>query len=256
MVSTLPAVSAASTATSVDMIVQVVPRAYYSTNLGPQMAAGTVGSTMAILNLGPPTDFITSVAYRCRCLAACLKWIPTGPPLSRTGSVCVGYSPTSVVSYGYSYNSGQIRALSLKTYPASSDHTFEVRWLPTMLDTGFNALGSASVDDAASSAMFIGLSGVDAVGGIANGYFELTAVWEWGPPATTGVAPAPMAPPDFDINAHQSTIGDIGEYLTTGMRNFGEGVRRGVRAASGMAAMAGLVSGAIYGARRNTIRAG
>jgi len=55
---------------------------------------------------------------------------------------------------------------------------------------------------------------------LANGFVELTVIWEWIPNAVsgTGLATAPKAPMPFNTQQVLSTISDLGAFLFEGAR--------------------------------------
>lgn len=216
----------AGTIFSADALFQVTPRVYLSNSVGPQYGAAPSGGTLNINNQNPPTNFITATAARWRPLAACIKWIPNGPYQSRQGTVSMGYSASSKVNNGVSGTALAYQGMSLETSPNGSQ-AHEIRWLPAAIDQNWigatNAGSVPSVDDVDGASMYVVLKGCDAtqINGTQwtfNGYFEVTTVWEWEPPAASGGTALPTPPPPFTISEHQSTIGDIGGFLLRGVR--------------------------------------
>lgn len=207
-----------------DYVFQVTPAVYLATNVGPQASAMAAGGTGTIGNLSPPTNFVTTTAQKWRCLAMCLKWIPNGPYAARAGTVSLGYAASSVLTATTSTTSAALRAKCLETAGnGSKEHA--IRWIPNANDqnwVGANVPTTPGQDEWDGASCFIALSGVDATSTAGasplNGYFEVTAIWEWQPAQATNMAVAPVPPPAFTINQHQSTIGNIARYLLDGVR--------------------------------------
>lgn len=188
------------------------------------------------------TNFVTNggAVKRYRPIAACVKYITNAPVTVRQGVIGVGYSPGMIYKVNDTPTAAQILSECQHTVPNGMSIP-EVRWLPTAVDENFTDVLVGN--NTAAGSVYFALKDVDgtAVSGTAataNGYFELTTVWEWVPNVTTGACVAPKAPLPYTSQAVLATIGDMGAYLFHGVRAVGAGVVRGmvqegVRYASG-----------------------
>lgn len=180
---------------------------------------GTAGTLQSVLL----NNFVTNnaVVRTYRPVAACLKWVPTGPISSRAGVVGRGYAPSKVLQVtaggvAVNYLSGTM----VQDPNGSVPH--EVTWLPSFGDERFGGNGDANIAGAGSCQLV--LLGVDAFyDGTANtypnGYVEMTVVWEWEPElgvssaTPSGITPstAPMSP--YTLQQVLSGIRDVGRFV-------------------------------------------
>lgn len=179
------------------------------------------------------TGYITnSVVRRFRPVACCLKWLPSGPYNSRQGLVALGYSAGRFFDPAVTTSSNQVIQNSMDL-AGNGTRMHEIRWLPTEADQDWTTTADASTSTTfEGGGVFISLSGVDATGSSAttaniNGRIEITTVYEW-QPSQLGPAQAPMAPPAFTIQQHQSSIGDLGAFLLEGIRRGGSALGQGM----------------------------
>lgn len=186
------------------------------------------GGAMPVFGNGGLNNMIVSntVVSRYRPIAACAKWIPTGPYTNRQGSVGLGYSPGQPFLAGSAISINTAIVETQRICPNGSE-VHEVRWLPTAVDENFTDI--VANNNTAAGTMIIALRGVDAVyntttNANANGYVDLTVVWEWVPARSQGTAPAPRAPLPYTSQQVLSTIGDMGAYLFQGIRAAGPGL--------------------------------
>jgi len=206
-----------------DVIFQLSPRLFLASTVGPQAGGALAGSTITVANLNPPaSNFVYTTAQKWRAVAACLKWVPTGPHGTRAGVVSLGYSPSLQIGGGSTQTANSIRSSAMETAPNGSI-AHEVRWLPAAADQNWGGAGSNSSDDQAGAVVFASLSNIDSqytttTNIVALGYFECTVIWEWAPATAGSLTVMPVPPPAFTINEHQSTIGSMGDYLLRGIR--------------------------------------
>lgn len=190
------------------------------------LVCGSVGSTFTnVAQLGFSGTFLdNTVVKQYRCLAACLKWIPTGPIQTRQGYVSLGYTAASPVNSGDTVTAGTVAQFAnngLERQPnGSSDH--EIRWIPNPADEQF--LPNPTNPTNTNSSINIALVGVDAIYTgtttvTLNGVLELTLIVEWLPQGSQGLSTAPEPNLPFTSQYYQSTIRDIGSFLLTGARN-------------------------------------
>jgi len=173
-----------------------------------------------------------------RPVSFCLKWVPTGPVVKRSGMVALGYSAGAVKDNGSNasiQNIGSLAATALERCTnGSSAH--EIRFLPTPADEQYDIGSLVSSPYRNAATLFCVLANTDGVATNAttvalNGFFELTGVFEWLPEGSSSVSTAPQPPPPFTSQEYQSTISDIGDFLLRGVRSatelVGQGLARG-----------------------------
>jgi len=90
---------------------------------------------------------------------------------------------------------------------------------------------NTNVNQSGGGTISLVLKNVDAIATtttslLANGFVELTVIWEWTPSAVTGtgLSSAPKAPMPFNSQQVLSTISDLGAYLFEGVRAVSGGV--------------------------------
>lgn len=164
----------------------------------------------------------TSTVRRFRAVAACIKWIPTGPYSKRSGEVGSGYVAGQAVSTGGAWAASNAMSQCLKRAPnGSCPH--EARWLPTIVDSEFVTV---SFSDARGGTVFLAGLGVDGVqsttNGVLNGYVEVTTIWEWEPVAdnsagTSSINVTPTPPAPFTLNDYLPRIKNIGAFVADGI---------------------------------------
>lgn len=198
-------------------------------------------------NFGYSNNFIcTSTVARYRPVAACVKWLPSGPYTSRQGIVSSGVQPGNSIASLSTVTVTAARALCQRFSPNGSEQ-HEVRWLPTAVDENFTTT-TASVNSGAASMLFV-LAGVDGTADgtnvTFNGSFEVTIVWEWTPASTTssGLSTTVKSPNPFTSQQVMSTISDMGAYVFEGLRTVAA-QNPGLMSA-GVTAAAGVLSGGV-----------
>jgi hypothetical protein len=125
-----------------------------------------------------------------------------------------------VTAGAFTGNVGTITAEVQKQAPNGSE-MHEVRWLPTAVDENFTNT-QASVNTGAGTILFA-LRGVDGTNtsttaGQANGFFQISTVWEWVPTGTIGLSVAPRPPIPFNTQQVLGSIRDFGAYIFHGIR--------------------------------------
>lgn len=173
-------------------------------------------------SIGFVQNFITSNAAvkRARPVAACVKWMPSGPYTSRQGFVCMGYSPGSQFVVGDSVTYANLASNS-QYLCSNGSEPHEVRWLPTAADENFTNNTQTNYSGGTVTIVLRAVDGTatSATAATLNGSFEVTTVWEWEPiTGVGGVAQAPRAPLPYTSQAVLSTISDLGAYIFQGVR--------------------------------------
>jgi hypothetical protein len=119
----------------------------------------------------------------------------------------------------------------------------EVRWLPSFQDQEFTSTIAPNVNGVGT--MLATLSGVDGTFYVtnswtANGYFEVTTVWEWTPAYANSTAIPISAPPSrSSLQQILSSVGDLGRFVYGRMPAVGErlltaGITAGARRGAGL----------------------
>lgn len=210
-------------------ILQYTPSSYgFNTGVTQGASSSSTGVVVNFANT-QPGNFMGNafVVKKYRPVAACLKWIPTGPYSTRQGVVGLGYAAGRVFDTAGT-PTGQSVLQSAMSQQANGSVAHEIRWLPTTADQVFSSVvtdGSGiSYEGGCVFASLVNIDSValNATSWVAQGYFEITTIWEWVPrndnAANGSLTTAPRPPPPFSINDHQSTITDIGQYLLYGLR--------------------------------------
>lgn len=209
-----------------DAYVSIIPSSY--TANGFMWGCGAIASSMPVqLNDVTSTNFIgNSFVKRFRPVAACVKWVPTGPYADRQGSVGLAYSVGQPLDVGNTSTANSMLTGCTRIAPNGSE-MHEVRWLPSAADENFSNASSTIRNGGAATVV---LSSVDAVAAsttswVVNGYVEVTGVWEWTPSLTgaSGIAVNPQAPLPYTTQQLLATIGNMGDYIFRGVRSAGYG---------------------------------
>lgn len=150
-----------------------------------------------------------------RPVAACMKWIPTGPVMERSGLISTGYVLDEVdTTTAVSTDVERWMTLCTKTVSNTGNGSIpEVRWIPSgpedvefrtqnvtyNADTGTSLLVGRSIDFASGTISYC------------NGTIEVTVVWEWVPHAGSGVV-APIQA--GSRNTMQQVLGSVGNLMS------------------------------------------
>lgn len=178
--------------------------------------------------------FLQNAAVRSfRPVAACAKWVPTGAISTRAGMVSLGYSQGAVKDAGNAATPADLLLFaqdSLERCPNGSGQ-HEIRWIPCPPDESYST-PSTSLQYQGVGTMMVSAIGVDCVYNstttvVANGYLEISMVYEWVPNATAGLSTSPECPPSFTSQQYQASLGDLGRFLLSGARQVGGAIGRG-----------------------------
>lgn len=178
------------------------------------------GTSFTLSNNVALSNFVTNpnVVRTYRPIAACLRWVPSGPIGARAGVVGMGYSPARTYESGLTVNALQVLGTTMKQDANGSvDHN--IVWLPSFGDERFGGNGETNILGAGS--MQLVLSGIDTVDngtGVSNnlaGYIEVTVVWEWEPISSSqmGVVPSAASATRFTLQDVLSRIPDVGSFV-------------------------------------------
>jgi hypothetical protein len=205
--------------TAVDFAVEATP---YNMNTPFAAASQVTGGSLAFSD-STVGNFITnySVVKSFRCVAACFKWVPSGPISLRSGVIGRVYSPAKTITPGDSTN-GSIMLASMPHQEANGSVIHEVRWLPSFNDERFsstaevnaNGVGSMSICGVNIDCTTTGVS--PNIVATANGYLELTCAWEWEPHlggGTNGIAASTLTTTGGTVRDTLSAIRNLGDFL-------------------------------------------
>jgi len=211
-----------------------------STTTGGVVTGAIAGAALPIYAQTGYNNFITTPATvrRYRPVAACIRWVPSGPYNNRQGVVAMGYSPgTLVANNGTAVGMTQWQTAQLDVAPNGSK-IHEIRWVPTAVDENFTDV--AASNSSAAGSMTLSLNRVDGTASsstlaTANGQLMVFTVWEWIPAASTLNLP-PKAPLPYTSQQVLATISDMGAFLLDGA------LSRAGMSAVGTQAVTGLVT--------------
>lgn len=205
-----------------DLQMSVTP-SNWGKNDGIVWAGAASGASPGVPGTFAISNFLTNAAIvkSYRPVAACVKWVPSGPYTSRRGVVGMAYGPSSSWFYGQAAATTGAMLSLCQDVATNGSKNHEVRWLPSAQDEGWSALNSGSLVNVGSILLI--LQGVDATATSAtnatlNGNLEITIVWEWQPAIGTATTISPKAPLPYTTQQVLSTITDMGAYLFEGMR--------------------------------------
>lgn len=186
-------------------------------------ASTTTGGTM-VLSPYNVDCFVTNqaVVYAYRPIAACMKFVPTGPISTRQGQLGMSYSPSKTYLASTNLTARSALAACMRK-DAIGSVAHEANWLPSFGDERFGGNSEANIVGAGSIQMVV-LGADTASNGYLNGYFEATVVWEWEPaihdssgiPAS-GLVPSTMPPTATTLQSVLSSIKDIGRFVFNGV---------------------------------------
>lgn len=186
-------------------------------------AKGILRSTTSGQNNFKETDLETgilgsSICRAYRCVAACMKWIPTGDVMNRSGMIQTGYALDEVDSTTpvTANNLSNWQALCPKTVSNTGmGSDIEVRWVPSgPEDVEFRSRGVTYNADTGTCLM-VGKD-IDFKSGAtsyAKGVIEVTIVWEWLPTNGAGVVTPLQVGSRSTMQQMLSTIGNLTSFV-------------------------------------------
>lgn len=180
------------------------------------------GTDMTLKYLGADTatadaisnNFLqTEPVGRYRCISACVKWVPNGKYSDRSGTISCGYFATHSLVKDQAITANEMASIALHSAPNGSEN-HEVVWMPGTNDgfwTNNNAAWASANYPTPGAQVWFCLRNVDGTAtttaaGVLNGYFEITAVWEWLPAAALSIVQAPRKSLSFTLNDVLSSI--------------------------------------------------
>lgn len=153
-----------------------------------------------------------------RCVAACMKWIPTGSVMNRSGLISSGYvldevDTTTTVSDATAVDWQMLCAKSISN--TGNGEPIEARWVPSgPEDVEFRARGVTYNADT-GTVLMVGRD-VDYTTGTtaqANGYLEVTIVYEWVPTSGAGIVAPLQVGTKSTMQQVLSTIGNLTQFV-------------------------------------------
>lgn len=258
----------AGAATLVDFIVQFTPAAY---NTGVLANVGYLSSGTPAGGIQAPTPttsacFITSTAVKkFRAVAGCLKWVPSGPYASRAGVIGMSYTSGQQFQFSATVANAALAMSNMMDVSSNGSREHAVKFLPSATDEDWSDPAISENSTYGGGTMCIVGTGIDGVltgtgtTANANGYIEVTTIWEWLPAKASGLASAPNAPLPFTTQSVLSKISDIAGFAMSATGGAVEelvtrGVRASVRNMTGfaMTGLAGMAMGRASGNMRLT----
>jgi hypothetical protein len=183
-------------------------------------AAGA-GGTGYLQSISFESGIIASNVCRAyRPVAGCIKWIPSGNIATRSGTVSLGYVPDLVDCTATTakdiYNSMTLcQRMESNT---GTGEPIEARWIPSSpedldfkagnityaYDHGNIILAGRNIDKNTSQSSNLTY---------ANGFLEVTAIWEWVPQTGSGVVSTVQAGSANTLNQVLASIGDLTRFV-------------------------------------------
>jgi len=159
----------------------------------------------------------TMIVNRYRCVAACMRAIPTGSALDRAGLLGTGYiGGMGITILDAFLTIEKARSLCSGSH-ANTGQLLETRWLPTTSDERYTTTTEINTANASLLAVGTGVDGVatTTLTATANIEFEFTAVYEWIPDVNAGQPAVVSSVTPVGVTAQQvlSTIKDLGTFL-------------------------------------------
>lgn len=207
----------AAGATTADFVLEITPWNYAPAQ-GIRYGGCAPGLFFTVAAAGFGNNFINNnfTVKQFRPVAACMKFIPTGPITSRQGLVALGYSVGSPLTTGDTNVYPSSIRNSCGRIAANSSETHEVNWLPAPTDELFTSPLSTAPGNG-SGAMILSLVNVDGQSSgtvtTINGVVEVTIVWEWVPLSTIGVTLQARTPSPYTLNQALAGLGDVNKVI-------------------------------------------
>jgi len=160
-----------------------------------------------------------------RVVACCMRFIPTGPALTRQGAVMLINTPSPQYTTGVGALVSDIEQMCPFPQNNGMEATkHEIVWLPNNKDQEFGIL-EASVLEPGYGTLTLGLGAVDSTnftsglynGAVANGRVEITTVWQWVAKGSNGLTQTLTTPTKHNVNDVLSGVSDIGKAIYTGL---------------------------------------
>lgn len=169
------------------------------------------------------TFFSSGVVKAYRPVAACARWVPTGPISKRQGMISLSYKPGLPVNANDTATIAAQLALAQDSFERCPNGSamHEIRWLPTPADESYVSPSGAFFSGGGTLTVAgIGVDGVatSTSSWIASGYVELTYIFEWLPTSQQGIQTTVEPTVNFTSQQYQATLGDVGSFLLHGVR--------------------------------------
>lgn len=203
--------------TKLDCVFQYTPGSVNSSGTSLIVGANKVGTDVTIKPVIIANFVAGALVDSFRCVASCVRFVPTGNYADRSGIIGMGYAPNPLLVSDTAYKSARLLSASINRVSIGmGDH--EIKWLPSTEDQIFTPYNSTAVSGGTVFAVLMNADATFSSTTTADlaGYFEVTTVYEWVPTQNNlDVSVNLRTPPPFTINDHQSMIKNIGEFLTT-----------------------------------------
>lgn len=210
----IPTAASTTGSAPVKFVVEVTPWNYPS---GITSGSASLGSIALSTVSDPfPSNFVeTPAVHSFRPVAACIKWIPTGPVANRSGLIGMTYSPSKVTSNG-DITSSETVLSTCQMVNSNGSVQHECIWLPSFGDERFSKYDEVNINGA-GSVLIVG-QGVDAIAGSAFGVVEITIVWEWVPSYGASVTSSSATPSATTLQQVLASIKDVSAFVRGGAR--------------------------------------
>lgn len=195
-------------------IAEITPWNYPSGITAGNVITGSISLVTPTDNF--PSNFIQIPSvHSYRPIAACVKWIPTGPVAGRSGLIGMSYNPSKVT------NAGDVAAVdqalsTCQSVASNGSVQHEMIWLPSFGDERFSKYDEVNINGA-GSILLVGQD-IDAKNGAPYGTVEITIVWEWVPSYGASVTSSSAAPSSTTLQQVLSSIKDISAFIRGGAR--------------------------------------
>lgn len=185
-------------------------------------AKGTLRHQSAGANAWQEVDLETGLLASTVCrayrpVAACVKWVPNGSIMNRSGLLSAGYVLDEVDSTTNVTGANVANWQTLCTRTDSNTgmaKEMEARWLPSgPEDLEFRSRGVTYNADT-GTVLIVG-RGIDYVSGAtsyANGILEVTVVWEWLPNSGAGIVSPVQSGSSSTLQAVLGSIGNLAHF--------------------------------------------
>lgn len=162
----------------------------------------------------------SGVCHSYRPVAGCIRWVPSGNISTRSGTVSTGYvgdkvdcvATTAKDIYEHmtlcqkmESNTGTGEMIEARWIPSSPDDLdFKSRNITYSFDNGNVIMACRGIDKTTSA---------NPNYTYANGFFEVTAIWEWIPTPYSGIVSTVQAGSTNNLNQILASLGDLTRFV-------------------------------------------
>lgn len=211
--------------------------AYYN-----ELPSDATSFTTAFGNTVPGNAFLAANATKSRCAAFCSSIRPIASAANVTGTIHFGMVAASAVANGTTFTAAGLINLLPESVSASQAlyAPLEVKWCPGDVDDTYSPWPAIiSDDDSDRTVLVVVARGLVAGSGV---QYKNTAIWEWVPQLTTGIAQDPTS-----VRSSSADKEDVLRYLKRKDANWWWGLGKKT-AKMGGKIVRGYVRGGVVGA--------